>query len=62
MNSASWAILVATGIAPAFSVPGQPRPSPRLLAVPGPAQRVPVLAHHRQVSRCRVAGDLDGPA
>ena len=26
-NSASWAILVATGIAPAFSVPGQPRPS-----------------------------------
>ena len=27
MNSASWAILAATGIAPAFSVPGQPRPS-----------------------------------
>ena len=34
MNSANWAIRAATGIAPAFSVPGQPRPSHCSYAAP----------------------------
>ena len=52
--------LRVAGRAGARRRPGQR--GPRLLAVPGPPQRVPVLAHHHQVSRCRVAGDVDGPA
>ena len=41
MNSASWAILAATGIAPAFSVPGQPCPSHCSYAAPTPSRTVP---------------------
>ena len=39
--SASWAILAATGIAPALSTPGQPRPSHCSYAAPTPSRAGP---------------------
>ena len=41
MYSAIWAILAATGIAPALSTPGQPRPSHCSYAAPTPSRTGP---------------------